>query len=407
MSALLQANPKARYQGLRATVRDTLVLKYGVLADGDFSQATGKDGKAPTTGSIGFNLLTLVPVLYEKAYDYSVSKNNDALRKTANERRADAEQARLKVAGLREKAAAAERQAGELENGAGQNNADKVRQEQAQREAQKSRAVADTAVQLFQKAAADAATAEQVASAAQKAATDDVNTQYFTVDEVLEPAFALSAVISFGPRQDTLRVRPDTLNPGGRCLNQHDFGQSLLLPGSAANSSWRSASASARWMPAYWWVKHSWFRNFGLGGDLGIATTRWAANNRTSDINLVSGSAGLYYTLANTLAHDADDFALRLDAFGRYTFRQLSGDIKEEGDIVTRALGTANQYFFDGYELGAQASLNALRVTVTWSSFGGHIKGFSNGQVVFGIGFSNAFRFNKSEKLTGGIVRGK
>jgi len=118
-----------------------------------------------------------------------------------------------------------------------------------------------------------------------------------------------------------------------------------------------------------------------------------------SEFTIITGNGSLIYTLADTPAKNNDDFSLRIDAFTGLSFRQIRGDIREEASIITQALGTQNKYSFWGYDLGFQASVNALRVTATWSTFGGHIKGLSNGQLLLGIGFSNAFRFTKTERL--------
>lgn len=52
-----------------------------------------------------------------------------------------------------------------------------------------------------------------------------------TEKEHYEPSLQLNLLFSFGGRGDTLLVKPDPLN-AVRALNQRDFGQSLLLPGS-------------------------------------------------------------------------------------------------------------------------------------------------------------------------------
>ncbi|WP_133256848.1 hypothetical protein [Hymenobacter edaphi] len=281
--------------------------KYGVLTDGDFSKAVGKDGVAPTTGSLGLNYAVFLPVTYGRRY-------------------------LIAPAGSPEEAE-------------------------------------PTQQILFEEE-----------------------------PERMVPWFSLNLLFSLGSRGDTLVVQPDTLNPG-QMLNQREFGQSLLLPGSAAASTLRSATISGRWYPFSWWVRHAQLVPLSFSGDLSVATTRWAAaTRRMSEVNIVSANARAYYTLFDVPAKDDNDFAMRADAFAGLTYRSLNGDIREEGPLLTQILSQSDKHRFLGYDVGGQVAVNAFRATATYSTFGGHVKGFSHGQFIFSVGFSSAFRFSKSSR---------
>lgn len=229
--------------------------------------------------------------------------------------------------------------------------------------------------------------------------TEPTDTVVIDKPERLEPYLSLNLVFSLGSRGDTLLVKPDTLNVA-RPLNQRDFGQSMLLPGSNSATNLRSISISGRYYPFSWWVKRRPFRPLAFGVDVGGATTRWGTSARQiSEFTLLSGTGRAYYTLANTLASPDNELSVRIDLFTGLAYRSFRGDIREEPAILTQALGMVGTYTFWGWETGVQASVNALRFSATWSSFGNHIRGFSNGQLILNVGFSNALRFSKKEKF--------
>lgn len=139
-------------------------------------------------------------------------------------------------------------------------------------------------------------------------------------------------------------------------------------------------------------------RKLAFGADLGVTVTRWGTSRQqVSEFTLLSGTARAYYTLANTPVRNPtgdQDFSLRVDLFTGRAGRQFRGDIRKAADLIRQALGV-RKYTFVGWDTGVQASANALRFSATWSSYQGHIRGLSNGQLLLGVGFSNAFRFSK------------
>ena len=196
-------------------------------------------------------------------------------------------------------------------------------------------------------------------------------------------------VISLGSQGDTLTVQPNSA--GGRADNQYSFGQTLLLPGSNSQSA-KSFTGSLVWYPHL--LSNSAFRqSIGYNLFANITQTRWRYGSASEDVRLAAFSAGILYTVFDIPAKD-DGNSLKLNVLINYALRHISGDVREESEILTQSLGTS-RYWYSGFEPGLIFSVNSLRVSASFPFYQGNIKGFSNGQFVASLGFSTALSLTK------------
>ncbi|OUJ69398.1 hypothetical protein BXP70_26545 [Hymenobacter crusticola] len=206
---------------------------------------------------------------------------------------------------------------------------------------------------------------------------------------VVRTHISLNLLATLGTQGDTLSVQPDSAQ-ASRPLNQELFGQSLLLPGSNVRSL-RSITASLQWYPRFYGMGEG--SNLGFNAFLNVSQNRWRYAKQHAEVLLLAFSAGPQYTVFDIPAATTDDNTLRLLVYANYNLRRIQGDIRESPSILNQALGTS-QTSFHGLDLGLIFTVNSLRLTANFPYFGGNIRGFSNGQFVVGLGFSNAFRAN-------------
>jgi len=201
-------------------------------------------------------------------------------------------------------------------------------------------------------------------------------------------------IVSLGSQGDTLSVQPNPTG-SGRATNQYAFGQALLLPGSSAKAA-RSFTGTLLWRPHLLSPK-AWLQGLGYNAFVNITQTRWRYASVSEDIRLTSFSAGLHYTVFDLAAQEGDDGnknSMKFDVLLNYSLRHISGDIREETDILRQAFGSS-RYWYSGFEPGIIFSVNSLRLSATFPFYQGNIKGFSNGQFVAGLGFSTALNISR------------
>ncbi len=90
---------------------------------------------------------------------------------------------------------------------------------------------------------------------------------------------------------------------------------------------------------------------------------------------------------------DSSNF-MKFDVLLNYSLRHISGDIREEPEILNQAF-SSRRYWYSGIEPGIVFSANSLRLSATFPFYQGNVKGFSNSQFVAGLGFSTSLNINK------------
>ncbi len=207
------------------------------------------------------------------------------------------------------------------------------------------------------------------------------------------PELQGNILITLGAQGDTLGVIPDPLGTG-RATNQYSFGQALLIPGSNARAA-RSFTGALIWRPHILGQKYgAWLQGLGYNGFLNVTQTRWSYQNKIEDVRLMALSVGLTYTVFDLPAKEKEDNSLRLDLLLNYSLRHISGDIREEKEILRQAFGSG-RYWYSGVEPSLVFSVNSLRLSASFPFYQGNIKGFSNGQFVASVGFSTALNLTK------------
>jgi hypothetical protein len=212
--------------------------------------------------------------------------------------------------------------------------------------------------------------------------------------KLMVPHLQGNVIVSLGSQGDTLGVQPNPAG-SGRATNQYAFGQALLLPGSNAKAA-RSFTGTLLWRP-HLLSSHAWLQGLGYNAFLNITQTRWRYQTLNEDVRLTSLSTGIHYTVfdlaAQTQKEDGNKNSMKFDILLNYSLRHISGDIREESEILNQAFGS-HRYWYSGVEPGIVFSVNSLRLSATFPFYQGDIKGFSNGQFIAGLGFSTALVIN-------------
>lgn len=209
-------------------------------------------------------------------------------------------------------------------------------------------------------------------------------------DSLNIPHFQGNIVVSLGSQGDTLTVQPNVAGTG-RAVNQYDFGQALLLPGSNAKVA-KSFTANVLWRP-HLLSTNAFTQTLSYNLFVNVTQTRWRYQNKIEDVRLLFLSAGLLFTVFEIPANE-DNNSVKLELLLNGTMRHIAGDVREEKEILTQALGS-NQYWYFGADPGLVITVNSLRVSASFPFYGGNVKGFSNGQFVAALGFSTSLNLTK------------
>ncbi|MFD2719903.1 hypothetical protein ACFST9_14335 [Hymenobacter monticola] len=166
-----------------------------------------------------------------------------------------------------------------------------------------------------------------------------------------------------------------------------NFAQTLLAPGGLSQNG-SSGLISCSFLPfaAYGHGLHQ----LSIDGTLLYSTTNWSTRDSATTVNILAPSVGLSYRVFDGY-HTSKASQPQIRLFARYALRHLFGDVQHQPRLLLDVFNSIERTFH-GAEFGATASISAVRVTVSGGLFNGGIEGFSNGQMLLGLGLAAGIR---------------
>ena len=209
---------------------------------------------------------------------------------------------------------------------------------------------------------------------------------------VLRPSFSINTLAIIFGQGIPLSTGIDAGSTTQATLDaRRAFGQVLLVPGAQAQGG-LSFAVTGSWFPWTLGSRQSALPNLSIDYALNLTQTNWSTRGVATAVNIVAPNVGIGYRIVDTFIDRGQDEAnVQLRLFARYTMRHLFGDVEYHPQLLLDALDTENRTFH-GLDLGITTSVNALRLTVNVPIFFGprRVEGFTNGQVVLGLGLAAA-----------------